>query len=87
MVSWQALSRRGLDVQAFVECAAQFVAAVGPEEARHEFNEEGPWKHGQIYVFVDGLAKSGRESMTFVYPPDPSREGPGLGRHDRRFRD
>ena len=63
------------DVQAFVECAAQFLAAVGPEEARHEFNEEGPWKHGQIYVFVDGLAKSGRESMTFVYPPDPSREG------------
>ena len=63
------------DVRAFVECAAQFLAAVGPEEARHEFNEEGPWKHGQIYVFVDELAKSGRESMTFVYPPDPSREG------------
>ena len=63
------------DVQAFVECAAQFLAAVGPEEARHEFHEEGPWKHGQIYVFVDGLAKSGRESMTFVYPPDPGREG------------
>lgn len=63
------------DVRAFVECAAQFLASVGPEEARHAFNDDGPWKHGQIYVFVDGLAKSGRESMTFVYPPDPSREG------------
>lgn len=69
-----AVKTRG-DVRAFVECAAQFLAAVGPEEARHAFNEDGPWKHGQIYVFVDGLAKSGRESMTFVYPPDPSREG------------
>lgn len=69
-----AVKTRG-DVRAFVECAAQFLAAVGPEEARHEFNEDGPWKHGQIYVFVDGLAKSGRESMTFVYPPDPAREG------------
>ena len=69
-----AVKTRG-DVRAFVECAVQFLAQVGPEEARHEFNEDGPWKHGQIYVFVDGLAKSGRDSMTFVYPPDPAREG------------
>lgn len=69
-----AVKTRG-DIQAFVECAAEFVAAVGFEEARHEFNEEGRWKHGQIYVFVDGLAQSGTESTTFVYPPDPSREG------------
>lgn len=69
-----AVKTRG-DVRAFVECAAQFLAAVGPEEARHEFHEEGPWKHGQIYVFVDGIAKSGEDSKTFVYPPDPSREG------------
>jgi len=27
------------------------------------------------YVFVDGIAKSGTDSKTFVYPPDPSREG------------
>ena len=69
-----AVKTRG-DVRAFVECAAQFLEEVGPEEARHAFHEEGRWKHGQIYVFVDGLAKSGLESMTFVYPPDPAREG------------
>ena len=75
-----AVKTRG-DVRAFVvrvECAAQglvYLEEVGPEEARHAFNEDGPWKHGQIYVFVDGLAKSGLESMTFVYPPDPTREG------------
>lgn len=69
-----AVKTRG-DVRAFVECAAQFVRSVGPEEARHEFGEDGPWKHGQTYIFVDGIAKSGAEAMTFVYPPDPSREG------------
>ena len=69
-----AVKTRG-DVRAFVECAAQFLEEVGPEEARHAFHEEGVWKHGQIYVFVDGLAKSGLESMTFVYPPNPAREG------------
>ena len=69
-----AVKTRG-DVRAFVECAAQFLEAVGPEEARHTFHEEGVWKHGQIYVFTHGLAKSGRESMAFVYPPDPAREG------------
>lgn len=69
-----AVKTRG-DVRAFVECAAQFLASVGPAEARHEFNEEGPWKAGEIYVFVDGIAESGNDSMTFVYPPDPAREG------------
>lgn len=69
-----AVKTRG-DVRAFVECAAQFLRSVGPEEAHHAFVEDGPWKHGEIYIFVDGIAKSGLESMTFVYPPDPSREG------------
>ncbi len=47
----------------------------GAEEARRAFNEDRRWKHGSIYVFVDGIAKLGIEQYTFVHPPDPSREG------------
>ena len=47
----------------------------GTEEARRAFNEDERWRHGPTYVFVDGIAKSGEDSITHVYPPDPSREG------------
>ena len=63
------------DIQPFVECAAEYLAEHGTEEARRAFNEDERWKHGPTYVFVDGLAESGTDSQTFVYPPDPSREG------------
>ena len=63
------------DIQPFVECAAEYLAEHGTEEARRAFNEDERWKHGPTYVFVDGIAESGTESQTFVYPPDPSREG------------
>ena len=63
------------DVKAFVECAEEYLAEHGPAEARRAFNEDERWKHGPTYVFVDGIAESGTESKTFVYPQDPSREG------------
>ncbi len=63
------------DIQALVECAAVYLDEHGTAEARRAFNEDEHWKHGSIYVFVDGIAKSGTEAMTFVFPPDPSREG------------
>ena len=63
------------DVRAFVECAEAYLAVHGEEEARRAFNEDEYWKHGPTYVFVDGLAMSGTEAMTFVYPPNPAREG------------
>ena len=63
------------DIQPFVECAAEYLAEHGPEEARRAFNEDERWKSGPTYVFVDGLAESGTDSQAFVYPPDPSREG------------
>ena len=63
------------DIQPFVECAAEYLAEHGTEEARRAFNEDERWKHGPTYVFVDGIAESGTDSQTFVYPPDPSREG------------
>ena len=63
------------DVQAFVQCAAEYVMENGTQEARRAFNEDERWKHGPTYVFVDEIAMSGEESLTHVYPPDPSREG------------
>ena len=63
------------DIQPFVECAAEYLAEHGTEEARRAFNEDERWQHGPTYVFVDGIAESGTESQTFVFPPDPSREG------------
>ncbi|MDE0101278.1 MAG: hypothetical protein OXN89_02760 [Bryobacterales bacterium] len=63
------------DVRAFVECAQAYLAEHGTAEARRAFNEDERWKHGPTYVFAHEIAKSGTESMAFVYPPDPSREG------------
>ncbi len=63
------------EIRAFVECAAAYLAEHGTEEARRAFNEDQRWKHGPTYVFVDGIAQSGENSRTHVYPPDPSREG------------
>ena len=63
------------DVRAFVECAQEYLVEHGTSEARRAFNEDERWKHGPIYVFVGGIAKSGTESMSFVYPPDPTRQG------------
>ena len=63
------------DVRAFVECAGEYLAEHGTAEARRAFNEDARWKHGPTYVFVDGIAESGADSKTFVYPPNPAREG------------
>ena len=63
------------DVEAFVRCAAQFVMEHGTQEARRAFSEDDSWRHGSMYVFVDGIARSGEKSLTYVFPPDPSREG------------
>ena len=63
------------DIRAFVDCAAAYLAEHGTEEARRAFNEDERWRHGSMYVFAHEIAKSGRESKAFVYPPDASREG------------
>ena len=52
----------------------------GPDAARAAFHDEGYWRHGPYYVFVDEIASGGDESRAFVYPPDPSREGRVWGR-------
>ena len=73
-ISAQAIATTG-DIQAFVQCAAEYVMEHGTEEARRAFNEDERWKYGPTYVFVDAIADSGEDSTTFVFPPDPSREG------------
>ena len=41
------------NVQAFVQCAYEFVQEVGFAEARQAFHEDPRWRSGPIYVFVD----------------------------------
>ena len=63
------------DIKAFVECAHAYVEANGTAEAYRAFHEDARWKSGQFYVFVDQHAARGEDATSYVYPPDPSREG------------
>ena len=63
------------DIRVFAECAEAYLAEHGTAEAHRAFNEDERWKHGPTYVFVQSIAKSGTDATTFVYPPDPAREG------------
>ncbi len=65
------------DVQAFVQCAYEFVQEMGFEEARRAFHEDERWKSGQIYVFVAEATHMTEQLV--VFPPDSSREGLPLG--------
>ena len=67
------------DVEAFVQCAYEYVQEEGFSEARRAFNEDERWKSGEIYVFVDELPAMSDMSRAIVYPPDPSREGVSWG--------
>ena len=63
------------DIEAFVRCAYEFVQEVGTAEAHRAFHEDERWRQGPYYVFVDGIAESGEDSVAYVYPPNPSQEG------------
>ena len=67
------------DVEAFVQCAYEYVQEEGFSEARRAFNEDERWKSGEIYVFVVELPAMSDMSRAIVYPPDPSREGVSWG--------
>lgn len=73
------------DVQAFVRCAAEYLAEHGTAEARRAFHEDERWKHGPIYLFVDQVAPSADEALVYVYPRDPSREGDVWGTYIDAF--
>ena len=63
------------DVASFVQCAYEYVEAVGPAEARRAFNEDARWKHGPTYLFVNTATPASHEAVRLVFPPDPAREG------------
>ena len=63
------------DVEAFVQCAYEFVQEVGFAEARRAFHEDERWRSGPTYVFVAELTPVPGEARALVQPPDPSREG------------
>ena len=67
------------DVQAFVQCAYEYVQEEGFEEARRAFNEDERWKSGEIYISVDEVTPVTESARSFVFPPDPSREGKPWG--------
>ena len=67
------------DVEAFVQCAYEYVQEMGFEEARRAFNEDERWKSGPIYVAVTEVTSMRLEARSFVFPPDPSREGQPWG--------
>ena len=63
------------EVEAFVQCAYEFVQVVGFEEARRAFHEDERWRSGPIYVVVSEVTSMTEMARAFVFPPDPSREG------------
>ena len=73
------------DVQAFVRCAAEYLAEHGTAEARRAFHEDERWRHGPIYLFVEQVAPSADEALVYVYPRDPSREGTVWGTYIDAF--
>ena len=77
-VTASAVRTRG-DVQAFVQCAYEFVQEVGFEESRRAFHEDERWRSGPIYVFVAELSPVPGAARALVQPPDPSIEGKPWG--------
>ncbi len=65
------------DVEAFVQCAYEYVQEMGFEEARRAFNEDERWKSlpTSTYIFVDEMTPVPGAARAFVYPPRPSQEG------------
>ena len=63
------------DVEAFVQCAYEYVRAKGFGEARRAFHEDERWRHGPIYIFVSEVTAVSDQTRSFVFPTDPSREG------------
>ena len=65
------------DIQAFVQCAYEFVQEVGFAEARRAFHEGARWRSDPTYVFVAEVAHM--TERVVVFPPDPAREGEPWG--------
>ena len=66
------------DVEAFVQCAYEYVQEEGFDEARRAFNEDERWISYPIYIFVTEVTAVNDQTRSFVFPPDLSREGQPL---------
>ena len=66
-------------VEAFVQCAYEYVQEMGFEEARRAFNEDERWESGPTYIFVSEATPLSDQARLFVFPPARSREGSSLG--------
>ena len=67
------------DVQAFVQCAYEFVQEVGFEAARRAFHEDPQWRSGPTYISVSEVTPVPGAAHAFVFPPDGAREGTAWG--------
>ncbi len=63
------------DIQSFVECAHAYAMQHGSAEAARAFREEERWRSGATYGFVHRQSASGSAATSYVFPPDPAREG------------
>ena len=78
--------RSTTDLEAFVQCAYEYVQEMGFEEARRAFHEDARWKSGQFYIFVTNPAADGEHPRTpLVFGADPSRAGTPWGDLTDRF--
>ncbi len=77
--------RTAEDVQAFVQCAYEFVQDVGFAEAYRAFHEDERWRSGPIYVFVSEVIPVSAMARSLVLPPDLEREGVPWGALIDRF--
>ncbi len=65
------------DLEAFLQCAAEYKSKHGAEEARRAFHEDARWTDGSMYIFIGELTPSTKKpAELIVFPPDPSQEGP-----------
>ena len=72
-VSARAL-RAAQDVQAFVQCAYEYVQQMGFDEAKRAFRQDPRWNSGSIYVFVVEVSPTAGASRSIVLPADPTVE-------------
>ncbi len=73
------------DIQAFVQCAYEFVQDVGFAEAYRAFHEDARWRSGPIYVFVNEAIPMTDMSRSLVHPHRPEQEGQPWGLVIDRF--
>ena len=66
-----------LDVRDFILCAKSYVEKYGIATARRAFTTQPQWRsrNSDVYVFVDNNTGRGDEATSYIFPPDPKREG------------